>query len=209
MLVTGSLACTNFSTLMNLNWSRMKPEETERRPQEARQHLDVYTQVRKLQRESGRYLLHDYLLCSFLARIRDDEFGRVHRSSGDKGAFLLIWSGARNQGWPKACEKPTGCLTNSSCIAGELNKHRLDDHDHVTLEGKNRTTQAHIHPPELCRAICKGLKYQKQLDWMGLFILGRSSGLTSARCTGQCKNMGICITTKIGNKFGMMWQESC
>ena len=73
---------------------------------------------------------------------------------------------------PKSVRKLIGFLTNSSWIAEEVNKTCIGDHDHVRSEGKNRTTQAHLYPTELCRSMCKGLRKQKQVDAMGIFTIG-------------------------------------
>ena len=38
LLLIGSPTCTDWSTIMNLNWHRMDPEEVERRKAAAREH---------------------------------------------------------------------------------------------------------------------------------------------------------------------------
>ena len=43
-------------------------------------------------------------------------------------------------------------------------------HKHVILE-HGRTRAAQVYPEELCRAICKGLQQQMQLDAKGQFLL--------------------------------------
>eukprot|EP00973_Karenia_brevis_P025635 3536728-Karenia_brevis.AAC.1 len=76
--------------------------------------------------------------------------------------------------------KPTQFMTNSPAIAEQLsrkcsnydignNNHNHHRHVHL-LNGRARKAQ--VYPPELCRAICRGLKYQKEWDSRQEFMLG-------------------------------------
>ena len=74
--------------------------------------------------------------------------------------------------------KPTDFMTNSVCVADQLDRRCLNmgnikrDHDHVQLDG-GRPKQAQQYPPELCRAICRGVRDQLELDKNGLCIVER------------------------------------
>ena len=52
--------------------------------------------------------------------------------------------------------KPTGFMTNSSCISSQLVRMCPRDHKHDHLVG-GCAAGAAIYPPGLCRAICRGL----------------------------------------------------
>ena len=67
-------------------------------------------------------------------------------------------------------KKPSGFPTSSPMLVEQLNRVCKGNHEHIALEGKPRTVQAQIYPPELCRAICKGIRNQKQLGATGLMI---------------------------------------
>ncbi len=60
LLVIGSPACTDWSTMMNLNWHRMSEEDVKRRMKEARVHLKFCIEVYKYQTEHSRYFLHEH-----------------------------------------------------------------------------------------------------------------------------------------------------
>ena len=71
---------------------------------------------------------------------------------------------------------PTDFMTNSICIADQLDRKCLNgalgrkDHNHLLLES-GRTREAQYYPPELCRAICRGLSDQLDLDRRGLQLI--------------------------------------
>ena len=80
----------------------------------------------------------------------------------------------------RCLKKPIGFLTNSFCVAEELNLTCNESHEHITLEAKPRTMQAPIYLPALCRAICRGMKHQKHLDAMDLMTLGCIQSLSES-----------------------------
>ena len=82
----------------------------------------------------------------------------------------------------------TGSLANSPAKDEELNLLCPGEHDHVTLEGSNRTKQAQVYPDDQCRAMCKGLENQKQMDVMGMSMLGAADNLTADRCEHATKS---------------------
>ena len=54
LVIIGSPMCTDWCTMMNFNWDRMKPEEKERRLKEARGHLRFCIRIYQHQVETGR-----------------------------------------------------------------------------------------------------------------------------------------------------------
>ena len=69
--------------------------------------------------------------------------------------------------------KPTSFMTNSPCVAKELNKQcynigapESQKHRHVRLQN-GRPAKAAIYPEALCKAICQGIKRQMLADKSG------------------------------------------
>ena len=60
-------------------------------------------------------------------------------------------------------KKTTKTITNSPCIARELQRRCYKNHVHQLLK-RGRAKKAGIYPPALCHAICTGLKNQKVED---------------------------------------------
>eukprot|EP00973_Karenia_brevis_P032008 4417126-Karenia_brevis.AAC.1 len=72
--------------------------------------------------------------------------------------------------------KPTKFMTNAPAIADQLarkcsNVGQACKHRHVNLMN-GRAKKAQIYPPELCKAICRGLKAQKEWGEREQFMLG-------------------------------------
>lgn len=85
----------------------------------------------------------------------------------------------------KFVKKPIGSLLDSPCIAQAQNKICQDNHGHVTFEGRgrtsqSRTSQAQVYPPELCKAICKGMSRQQRMDVTGMFTIGEINSWNEA-----------------------------
>ena len=59
-LVIGSPLCTDWSTMMNLNWRNMSEEDIESRMKSARKHLKSCIQVYRHQASNNRYFLHEH-----------------------------------------------------------------------------------------------------------------------------------------------------
>ena len=129
--------------------------------------MEFHLRVHQKQHEAGIYCLHERRLSA----TSWTEFG-VANLAGADGVMkarahmcrygMPQWTSA---GW-RHVRKPAGFLTNSPFVNNELNKARPGDHAHVLLQGHSqgsisRTKQAHAYPPELCRAICRGLGAQK------------------------------------------------
>ena len=73
-----------------------------------------------------------------------------------------------------------GCMTNSLCIATALSRrcpntrpHQV--HERIRLED-GRPKAAQVYPLDLCRAICRGLGEQLEVDQRGQFFLAELQG---------------------------------
>ena len=60
LLIIGSPMCTDWSSMMNLNWGKMTTEEKERRMKAARKHLRFCVRVYRHQVKEGRDYVHEH-----------------------------------------------------------------------------------------------------------------------------------------------------
>ena len=65
-------------------------------------------------------------------------------------------------------KKPTKFMTNSARVAEELTRRCRGLHAHQRLMGGKRAEAAAKYPPELCRAICRGLIQEKIEKKLGI-----------------------------------------
>lgn len=59
LVIICSPPCTDWSTIINLNWDKMTPAEREERRRIAKEHLEVCVKLYRIQARSGRYFLHE------------------------------------------------------------------------------------------------------------------------------------------------------
>ena len=174
----GSPPCTDWSSLMNSDWSKMDPATVEEMKNIARTHLEFCAKLYKIQHAVGRYFLYDLPnsatswseevireVCNLegvLTVLADQcQFGFTSPLPGGQGKVM----------------KSTRFMMNSPCIAQSLNRrcpnrmtHSEKKHEHVILVD-GRAKAAHEYPNALCRAICKGIVEQIQADRQGQFML--------------------------------------
>ena len=168
--------CTNCSSIMNLNWGKMIGREKEERMRAARVHLNFCVKMYQIQHDAGRYFLHEHPTSATswkepgvmrLANMRGVMKTKAHMcrfgmTQSDKNGKALVL-------------KPASFLTNSVCLANALNLTCTGEHRHIRLEGQ-RVKVAQVYPEELCRATCKGIRAQKDVDSAGLcFVMDSSS----------------------------------
>merc|ERR1739836_76878 len=60
LVLIGSPPCTDWSTIMILNWNKMSPQERKERQRTARVHLEFCVKLYRIQTQSGRYFLHEH-----------------------------------------------------------------------------------------------------------------------------------------------------
>ena len=172
MVLIGSPPCTYFSMLQELTKAVQKDNaewnhKFQMNFDKAKRHVKCCCSLYKLQSAAGRYFLHEHpwtarswklgcikevgqLQGAQKVQAHMCRFGmesHVDKVSGEKGPVM----------------KPIGFLTNSWCVADELNRQCKRDHKHVQLVG-GRAAQASIYPRLLCEAICSGVSQQKAYD---------------------------------------------
>ena len=64
LLIVGSPMCTDWSSMMNMNWPRMTGEERAGRMKESRKHLRFCVKIYKHQSEQNSYYVHEHPMCA-------------------------------------------------------------------------------------------------------------------------------------------------
>ena len=168
-LLIGSPPCTQFSILQNLNKhnNRNNKEWMEKfraAREKAVRHVRFCCSLYAMQMAENRYYLHEHphtaeswgLDC--ITKLRADR-----RSLWVKAHMCRFGMKSQDKEQEGLVLKPTGFLTNSWCLAEELNKQCNKDHTHITLLN-GKAAAAAVYPQGLCEAICLGLKKQKGYD---------------------------------------------
>ena len=70
LLIVGSPMCTDWSTMMFMNWPRMTPEDKEKRMKASRSHLRFCVKIYKLQAEQARHFALNHGVSDALPRHR-------------------------------------------------------------------------------------------------------------------------------------------
>ena len=151
--------------MINLNCSKVDPTENEERSHEARVDFDVCLGMRKPQRKEGRHILHEHQPSTISWR----EPGVVRLVGidaviNDQRSHVQSWHDPKYCTGTKTPEKGNGFLSNSLLMGEDADRVCIGDRDHIS---KTRNMQAQICPPSICRAMCRGMKRQKQMDAMG------------------------------------------
>ena len=149
VLVIGSPMCSAFSTLMNWNWPRMTPEKRKECWDRACSHLRFAFAVYRLQREAGRWYLHEHPIGASSWKL---EFVMEERQQD--GVVLVVADQCHWGQWTwdlgaaGLAKKTTGFLTNCPEIAKALDKRCSNyhgnpyNHSHVQLvSGKAKRTE--------------------------------------------------------------------
>ena len=168
--------CTVYSTMNQVNHARMPAEVVQQRFAYARRHPEFVTQLYKIQAQFGRHFLHEHpgSASSWQESCIKKVFNipGVQRVVGDQCHCGLM---SRDNGGQGFARKTAGFMTNSPCIALQLqrrcfNRGGCKIHKHVQLVN-GRARAARVYPPELCRAVCRGLIKQIDADKNGQFLL--------------------------------------
>ena len=176
MFITGSPPCTMFSVLQCMNPS-IKGADQEAvagfREQlgKARQHVEFCCKLYEYQLKRGAHFVHEH---PWGARSWDMECVTklIHNEDVmiamvDQCRFGLETSGEDGSTGP--ARKRTGFMSSSWTVIEELDGacnglHKR--HNHL-IDG--RAKGAEVYPPELCRAICRGVARQKAIDEAGAY----------------------------------------
>jgi hypothetical protein len=168
--------CTDWSIAMNANWGRMTAEERRTRMMRARIHLDLVCQLHAIQHNAGRYFIHEHpqsatswneecirtIMKETRARMISVSQCMYGLTGKDKGEELRV-------------RKPTTFMTNMPALSVMMYKNCDGQHKHVTLGNGRKTKAAQRYPDELCMAIVKAIKIQKQWDAEGVYLIGNVS----------------------------------
>ena len=174
MFVIGSPPCTMFSALQAMNPAvkGSDPEKVDRFRQElgkARKHLEFCCLMYEYQLDRGRHFIHEHPWgarswdVSCIQKLLGDK--RVLIAKVDQCRFGLETTNAEGELGP--ARKRTGFVSSSWTVIEELEgtcDGRHQEH-HPLLEG--RAKKAEVYPPEMCRAICRGVSRQKLLEETG------------------------------------------
>lgn len=181
MVLIGGPMCTVHSAMNNINHAQMAPEVARARFEHARKHLEFATTLYKLQIQGGRHLLHEHPQSASSweeTRIREAlNMKNVSRVVAGQCQHGLKSSGPDG---PGPARKTTGFTTNPPCIALQFqrrcpNSQGYQVHKHGQFEG-GRVRAAQVNPPELCKAVCRGIITQIELDRNGQFVFMHIGG---------------------------------
>ena len=134
-LVIGSPMCTAFSSLQNMNVKTKGSEERKKAMKEAIMHTKFATEIYEMQINEGRYFLHEHPLnatswqLACIQRVRS--MNNVVTVRADQCMLGLKTKG--NSGEEAFAMKPTRFMTNSTCIAAQLECRRDPSHEHTPL----------------------------------------------------------------------------
>ena len=152
--------CKPFSILMNVNWSKMDPEQVKQMQVEGLTMLHFCVQVAEFQMSQGKFfgLEHPGSASSWSTHamawlLKQDG---VIRFLFDQCALGLQVS---EEGLSR---KTTGLVTNHLGVAAVLSQYQCSkDHPHVPLE-HGLPHKARIYPDDMVKAILTGLTFQDQ-----------------------------------------------
>ena len=146
--------CTPFTLLQELNYGKMEFAKVFSLIAEGLHHVRLAAGQCKRQWKQGRYFLFEHPLTS---RAWDEP--ELRELMTLEGVYVcktdLCQYGMHVGGGPN--KKPTMWITNSKEIAKQLQRRCNGAHTHVPLMG-GKAHQAEVYPPQLCRAILRGLR---------------------------------------------------
>ena len=162
--IIGSVMCTDWSVMQNVSRKYLTDTEWKARMGNARSHRKFICELYRMQMEGGRYYVHEHpaTASSWAEAV-------VQETMGMPDAWIVrtnmcrFGTTTKKAGHAGLSYKPTDIMTNSVCVADQLDRRCLNmingmtDHDHEQLEGE-RPKQAPQYPLELCRAIFRGAR---------------------------------------------------
>ena len=176
-MLVGSPHCGPWSNLQNLN---MTTEEGRLKVAEMRKkekvHLRFCVQLYRHQMAQGRYFLHEHpqSAASWKEQCMEELMRSplVLKATLHQCQFGLTSTDEMGLGLVK---KPTTMLTNSVEVHRQMDRQCVPgSHRHVHLMS-GRAKAAQKYPPELCRAVYRGVVQQMEMD---------IAGLASIKCVG-------------------------
>jgi hypothetical protein len=178
-IVIGSPPCTDFSAWnTRLNHKNMRPQEVRRRVAEAETLLGFAIEVYEHQLHHGRHFLHEHPASATSWSVPGMAALRKRKGVGEVVSHLcqFVLSTRSGKGRERAL-KPTRFLSSAAEVLKHLDKQCPRDHTHQRL-AQSRAREAAVYPPELCRAMLRGIEAQRRRE-------GRAHGETLKKSLEQ------------------------
>ena len=142
----------------------------------ARIHLDFSVKVYRAQMRAGRYFVHEHPQSATSWKVDSieklSESPMVLKAYANMCAFGMT---SKDKEGEAPVLKPTVFMTNSVEIKNELAQKCRGCKRHVHLM-EGRASAAQVYPPELCRAVCRGIVNQARVDASELFSMKSIGG---------------------------------
>ena len=168
LIVIGAPPCTVFSSMQNINQKHHGTQEWQARYEEGVAFLQFAVDVYWDQIARGKFFLHEHPATASswdLPMIRElAEHPGVIIVTGDMcrwGMCLREDSSSQETEQPVLVKKPTKWMTNCPALASTLGVRCTGGHEHLRLEGAQRTSQASRYPTTLVQGILNALKRVK------------------------------------------------
>ena len=169
-VIVGSPPCTLFTILQGLNKYKLGQKweaDFKERKKGAIRHIEFCTAIYRLQSAAGRYWVHEHpesaSSWSWMTMVKLHGLPGVIKVRADQFMYGLTTKVGEEE---KPCKKPTGFLTNSWRIAKELSRICDKSHSHLSLM-EGRAHAASVYPKQLCQAVSRGIRAQKDYDQKG------------------------------------------
>jgi hypothetical protein len=164
-IVIGSPPCTGFCSFNErLNYKRMSGAEEQRRKTEANVLLDFALEVYEHQLRYGRHFLHEHpASATSWAVPRMTELRKRKGVSEVVGHLCQYGLTTRSGSGQAPALKPTRFLSSAEEVLKHLGKRCDGVHEHQRLS-QGRARDAAIYPPELCRAMLRGIEAQRRRE---------------------------------------------
>ena len=184
-LLIGSPPCTWFSILMELNVhvNKNNPEwmaKYEREKARAIEHVNFCCSLYERQLKKGKHFLHEHPWSARSWKLEKIEKllsnPAVALTQGHMCQFGMETFDDKKLGTTGPVKKPTGFMTSSKCLYDELSRQCKGGHVHIPLVG-GRASACQVYPPELCKAVVRGVVKQKVFDKSNQVHTGKMSSV--------------------------------
>jgi hypothetical protein len=164
-VVIGSPPCTDFSSWnTRLNHKRMSKEEVQRRKVAAETLLEFAIEVYEHQMRHGRHFIHEHPASATSWSYPKMKKLREKKGVGEVVGHLCQYGlTTRSSGGQAPAMKPTRFMSSAEEVLKLLGKRCTGEHTHQRL-AQGRTRDAAIYPPELCKAMLRGIDAQRRRE---------------------------------------------
>ena len=175
LLLIGGETCAVYSAISNANHARMSQEEVAERCRYVWKHLGFRSKLYQIQVVAGRYFPHErphgassWEETCIRELIRKQGVIKV---VGDQCRYGFKSKHRQGEGLDR---KRVGFMIHSIGVAQQLRRRRPNQAGYITnrhaIPEGGRTKRTHVHPRELCKAICIGSQNQIRVDRDGHFL---------------------------------------